>query len=280
MRRDPPRSGRLLAAAVVLAALGACAPQARADAAPAAAERASEVGTEPRLRSLRFDGVRAASRRGLEALLATPIPPRWWQPWAAPPVFVPGSEAPDAERIGRHYRTLGYFETTVTPELRWSDDRRAVELTFQVREGEPVRLVERGIEIAPALLAEHAPDTFLADLPLAVGDVFSLERYDAAKKELLARLAEIGRPLATVAGGADVDVPTREARLTWRRSGSRASRAPTSRSCAARSRSRRATSTRSRRCARRAATSSRCASWARWSCARCRRRRAPAETAT
>src|SRR5690606_22338181 len=39
---------------------------------------------------------------------------------------------------------------------------------------------------------------------------------EGAKRELLGRVAEAGRPLASVEGGADVDVRTREARITWR----------------------------------------------------------------
>src|SRR5690606_26269163 len=104
----------------------------------------------------------------------------------------------------------------VRPELRWSADRRSVEVIFHVDEGPPVRLVERGIEIPPELLAERSEAELLEDLPLVVGEVFSLDRYDRAKTELLARLAELGRPRADVVGGADVDVRTREARLTWR----------------------------------------------------------------
>jgi outer membrane protein assembly complex protein YaeT len=168
------------------------------------------------VRALRFEGIEAASRGQLEPLLATPVPPRWWQPFTAHPVFVEGTEQPDAERIARHYRTLGHFETTVTPVLHWSDDGRSVEVVFEVEEGEPVRLVERGIEIPPGLAPDGDPEHFTRDLPLAVGDVFSLDRYEGAKRELLARLAEQGRPRARVEGGADVFVPEREARLTWR----------------------------------------------------------------
>jgi outer membrane protein assembly complex protein YaeT len=213
----PAPSIRRLAALVLASALAAaCAPAASANDPSADPAPADAVATGPILRSLRFEGAKAARRAQLEPLLATPIPPRWWQPFAAHPVFVEGTEVPDAERIARFYRTLGYFETTVEPELLRRDDGRAVELVFHVHEGEPVRLVERGIELPPEVLVEHAPEHFLDDLAIREGDVFSLDAYEAAKKELLARLAELGRPLAAVVGGADVDVRTHEARITWR----------------------------------------------------------------
>jgi outer membrane protein assembly complex protein YaeT len=209
---------RALATSLLLAAFAASAAPVRAGAESenAAGAAADEAPAGPRLRALRFEGVEAARRADLEALLATPVPPRWWQPFEAPPTFVEGTEQPDAERIARHYRTLGYFETTVAPEVRDINDGRSVEVIFHVDEGEPVRLVERGIEIPPGLAPDGDPDHFIRDLPLAVGDVFSLDGYEGAKRELLARLAEQGRPLASVEGGADVFAPAREAHLTWR----------------------------------------------------------------
>jgi outer membrane protein assembly complex protein YaeT len=213
------RPAALAHALALAAALAAGVPAASAD--PESEQAGAAEG--PRLRALHFEGAEAASRGRLEPLLATPIPPPWWQPWVSHPVFVEGTEEPDAERIAQHYRTLGYFETTVRPELRWSGDRREVEVVFHVDEGEPVRLVERGIEIPPGIVAEASaaaepdePGDLTEGLPLVVGEVFSLDRYEDAKRELLARLAEIGRPLASVEGGADVDVRTHEARLTWR----------------------------------------------------------------
>src|SRR5690554_4020689 len=95
----------LLAASLVGAALLLAAGAAADDGEPPA----------PVVRALRFEGAKAASRASLEALLATPVPPRWWQPFAEHPVFVPGTEQPDAERIERHYQTLGHFETDVRP---------------------------------------------------------------------------------------------------------------------------------------------------------------------
>jgi len=41
-------------------------------------------------------------------------------------------------------------------------------------------------------------------LPLQIGEVFTLERYGAAKQLLLDRLADRGFPAATLSGGGDV----------------------------------------------------------------------------
>ncbi len=170
----------------------------------------------PRLRTLHFDGASAAARGDLTTQLTTPVPPPWWQPWVLDPPFSEGTLEPDAERLERFYRTLGFFETRVEPTLSWRDDGERADLVFAIDEGEPVKLVDRGIELPEAVLDLHPREHWTDDLPLVIGEIFSLDRYEGAKKELLARLADAGHPLASIEGGADVDVRTREARLTWR----------------------------------------------------------------
>ena len=205
--------GRLRFAAastLVCLAVASVSLRARAD------ETEADAPSTPRLRTLHFEGASAAARGDLTTQLTTPVPPPWWQPWVLDPPFSEGTLEPDAKRLERFYRTLGFFETRVEPTLRWRDDGARADLVFAIDEGEPVRLVDRGIELPAEVLALHPREHWIEELPLVVGEVFSLDRYEGAKKELLARLADAGHPLARIEGGADVDVRTREARLTWR----------------------------------------------------------------
>lgn len=212
MPRGRSSAPRRFAAALAFVCLAAALPPVRAS----AEDAEDDAPSTPRLRTLRFDGADAAARGELTTQLTTPVPPPWWQPWVLDPPFSEGTLESDAERLERFYRTLGFFETRVDPQLAWRDDGARADLVFAIDEGEPVRLVDRGIELPATVLALHPREHWLDDLPLQVGDVFSLDRYEGAKKELLARLADAGHPLARVEGGADVDVRTREARLTWR----------------------------------------------------------------
>jgi outer membrane protein insertion porin family/translocation and assembly module TamA len=196
--RRRSRGCRLLAAAVALLV------------APARATVVQSTdGAAPELRALHFIGAGPASRADLVAQLSTPEPPPWWQPWRELPRYEEGAAERDAEALERFYHTLGYFEARVAAVVL-RDEAGRVEVRFDVEHGEPVRLAEIGIELPFA-----GRGALVADLPIAIGDVFSLAAYERAKKELLARLAEASYPLASVRGGADVDVPTHEARITW-----------------------------------------------------------------
>ncbi len=212
MLRSRSRAPRRLAAALAFVCLAVAPLSIRAS----AEEAEADAPSTPRLRTLQFDGARAAARGDLTTQLTTPVPPPWWQPWLLDPPFSEGTLEPDAERLERFYRTLGFFETRVEATLHRRDGDERADLVFAIDEGEPVRLVDRGIELPEAVLELQPREHWLDDLPLVVGDVFSLDRYEEAKTELLARLADAGHPLARVEGGADVDVRAREAHLTWR----------------------------------------------------------------
>lgn len=176
---------------------------------PVAVARAERVG------SISFEGAQAASARQLRQQLFTTSRP-WWKPWEERPELSEEAVQQDAERLESHYRALGYFEAQVSAEVARDADSDVADVVFHIEEGPPILLAERGIEV-PAELSALAPSGSLVEgLPLVVGEVFSLERYNASKTELLARLAEQGRPRAEVVGGADVYVPQREAKLTWR----------------------------------------------------------------
>ena len=164
--------------------------------------------------SLRFEGAQAASEKELAAQLFTTARP-FWKLWAPRPEFSESTVAEDADRIDRFYRTLGFFETRTRYEIRPRRNPRIVDVIFQIDEGQPVLLAERGIEIPQELAAGRPADYFEHDLPLVVGERFSLPAYEDSKREVTARAAEIGHPLAEVTGGADVYVPRHEAVLTW-----------------------------------------------------------------
>jgi outer membrane protein assembly complex protein YaeT len=182
-------------------------------AAPVSADESSDADT-PVVGSLRFEGAHAASSKELAAQLFTTARP-FWKLWAPRPAFSEATVAEDADRIDRFYRTLGFFETTTRYEVQPRRDPQILDVTFHIDEGQPVLLAERGIEIPEALAQGRPPDYFDHDLPLVVGERFSLPAYEASKRDVTARAAEIGHPLADVVGGADVYVPRHEALLTW-----------------------------------------------------------------
>jgi outer membrane protein assembly complex protein YaeT len=182
-----------------------------------AAPARSDTGADPEARvvgSLRFEGAHAASSRDLEAQIFTTARP-FWKIWAPRPQLDESVAVEDAARIARFYRTLGFFETRARVALQARSDSHVVDVTFHIDEGQPVLLAERHIEVPEVLAQGQPPDYFDQGLPLVVGERFSLPSYEGAKREVNARAAEIGHPLAEVEGGADVYVPRHEAVLTW-----------------------------------------------------------------
>ena len=170
---------------------------------------ATEVG------SIRFEGRRAASAAALRAQIFTESRP-WWKPWQPRPELPDEAAEADARRLVLFYRSLGYFDARVTTEVRPVHEGERADVIFHIEEGRPVLLTQRDLVVPDAIIGTLPADRFEKDLALVTGEVFSLERYEASKKEVLARLAEEARPLAQVEGGADVWVPEHEAALTWR----------------------------------------------------------------
>ncbi len=54
--------------------------------------------------------------------------------------FTPASVEFDVNRLEEYYRTLGYLDVRVTPELTWSTDHSRVKVTFHINEGPRYRI--------------------------------------------------------------------------------------------------------------------------------------------
>jgi outer membrane protein assembly complex protein YaeT len=188
---------------------------------PSLARSEGEAHVEPRLeagprvRVLRLEGVESVPEGDLREWLFTESRPRW-RFWDERPLFDEADVERDLARIAAFYRSRGFYESTARSELRWDDERAHVDVIFHVEEGPAVRVAARRIEIAPPLGGGPDERRLRSDLPIGRGDVFSLDDYGAARRELLARAAEAGHPRASIEGGAEVDAASREARIRWR----------------------------------------------------------------
>lgn len=175
----------------------------------------SAVGEgEPSVGKVRFSGVSAVSKKELAASILTA--PASWKPWVDDPVFDPETLEEDLQRVVGFYRDRGYYRARAESELSWNDDRTRVDVRIRVEEGPPVRLAQREIVLPDGFLDEEQRHALLEDLPLAEGGVFGVVGYRETKKQLLDRLANLGRPGARLEGGADVDLEEQAARLSWR----------------------------------------------------------------
>jgi translocation and assembly module TamA len=177
---------------------------------------------QPAILNVRVEGMKALDRDDLEARLAThasdrslPIPivgpllhqttglvDRVFRTHTLKVSLVdPDQLAVDRQRIEAYYRERGYYDTKVSEaEVVPTGDRQA-DVVFRVVEGEPVRVTSldiTGLDAAPEAR------TAVGKLPLAPGDRFTVQSYDAARGRLLDVLKNTGWATAQVGQEAQV----------------------------------------------------------------------------
>src|SRR5206468_1126503 len=117
----------------------------------------------------------------------------------------------DVGRLRIFYRRHGYYstrvDTTVTP---LKDGYGGVSVTFNIREGEPVRVDTLAIGGIDASIAGIV-DT--ATLGLTRGMVFDVTRIGAAVDTMRARLRDNGYPRGDVAASYSADTTTHRANV-------------------------------------------------------------------
>lgn len=168
------------------------------------------------IRDLSWKGVDSLSEGLLEDHILTGVPPTW-RFWKPDPPFSEALLERDLERIEALYRNHGYYDARASYQLDWNEALTRVSIEITVEEGLPVRTTELSIRLLP--LPGEEPEIgraqLLEDLPLRQGSRFALEAYGAAKEKVLGRLADAGFPAARITGGAEVDVRTQRAEVSW-----------------------------------------------------------------
>lgn len=142
-------------------------------------------------------------------------------PWDALGRLVGRSSAPrldeealatDRKRVEAYLRERGYFAARVEDVRVEPTGEGRVDVTMFVDEGPPARVTQiviEGIDGAPEAQQR------IRKLPIAVGDVFTVEKYDAAKAAIETALHETGYANATVTQRAQILPGENAAELTF-----------------------------------------------------------------
>jgi translocation and assembly module TamA len=166
----------------------------------------------PVVRSLRIEGARAVPAEGVVSALATQETSRTVWPFRPEPqLFDEDLFAADRRRVEAYYRARGYYGVQVSALPPRIEDG-LVDLVIRVEEGMPVRVAEvrvDGLEGDPGALAR------LGKLPIARGDVFTDEAFDAGRAALQAALANNGYARAEVEQRAEIDPAALSARVVY-----------------------------------------------------------------
>ena len=114
----------------------------------------------------------------------------------------------DVLRLILLYRISGYLQVRVDTLVRRSKD--AVDITFRITEGPPVRVRSIAITGVDSIVSRKE---LLRDIPLAVGDPFNRIRFGWAADTIQAAFRDRGYPFAAVYRSYDVNEDSLSARI-------------------------------------------------------------------
>jgi outer membrane protein assembly factor BamA len=176
---------------------------------------------EPQLvvRQLNFEGNKAISDEVLAAAIATTnsswfaraVPFRWMG-LGEKRYFDEQEFKRDYIRLEVLYRRSGYPHVQIDTTARRTPTD--VYITFRIKEGEPIRVIDiaiTGLDTLPEKLRREV----LVDLPLRVGDPFNRFIMQATADTITRRLKDRGYPTARVFTGFEVDRQAETAKVTF-----------------------------------------------------------------
>ncbi len=137
----------------------------------------------------------------------------WAWPWTEWPIFNQTAFARDVDRIERWYVARGYYGARVTDtNLKRDEAAREVDVSIDVKEGEPVLIVRLSLDGLTGLDPGLKRDLNQA-LQLHPGEPFDEAFYERSKRALLEVLQEASYAKAAVTGAVSVDPERNLARV-------------------------------------------------------------------
>jgi outer membrane protein insertion porin family len=134
--------------------------------------------------------------------------------------FVPVILQGDVARLRRFYRRKGFLEASVDYVTKPSADRKWVDVTFVIKEGEPLRLMSVAVQFPDSVEAPPPGGPDRARISKAIDKIELNQRYDEAELEVEARklarsFADAGHAFATITPRAAIDSAQRRVDLVW-----------------------------------------------------------------
>ena len=170
------------------------------------------------VRQLDFVGNEAISGEVLASAIVTTISSWFARSWlvrwlglGAKRYFDEQEFRRDVVRIGVLYKRSGYADAQVDTLVRRT--REDVYITFNITEGEPIRVTALAISGVDTLLPRWRREV-VQDLPLQPGDPFNRYAMQETADTITRRLRDRGYPTATVFTGFEVNKPARVASVT------------------------------------------------------------------
>lgn len=154
-------------------------------------------------------------------------PRPWWSFWSDDPAFVPAYLYGDLDTIRSRLQADGYYEAEVEEEVRilkrpgprpkdgGEPTPGEVAVRIDVDRGPPVVVCSLYVDLDSVSLPDASNEEIQHKFPLAVGDRFTRDGYQAAAERYAQYLADHGYPEAVVRRHARVDVRDRCAEVAY-----------------------------------------------------------------
>src|SRR5687767_12877793 len=149
-----------------------------------------------KVKSLKFEGLKAVKESQLKSVLATAASSKL--PWGEKRYFRREDFEADVKRIAAFYRDRGFPDARVASfDANLSADQSSVDITVRISEGEPLR-AERIELVGFEVLRERPRAALEGRLPLKAGQPLDRALLQASREAALDQLKENGYPYASV----------------------------------------------------------------------------------
>jgi len=174
----------------------------------------SEEPEEPvvRISKIKIKGAKALTKQEIEQSVGTGFPSIKF--WVKKPEFNEEVLKDDMVRIKRLYSNAGYYDAEATYELKYNKDNTRVQITINIKEGEPVILTELSLEYEGDI-GEDTKKEIEKAVPLKVDKNFSPNGYQQTKGAITEILSNEGYPKPDIKGEALVNRKEKWAKATF-----------------------------------------------------------------
>ena len=174
----------------------------------------NEEPEEPvvRISKIKIKGAKAITKQEIEQSIGTGFPSIKF--WVKKPEFNEEVLKDDMVRIKRLYSNAGYYDAEASYELKYNKDNTRVEITINIKEGDPVILTELSLEYEGDIGDDTKKEIEKA-VPLKVDKIFSPNGYQQTKGVITEILSNDGYPKPDIEGEALVNRKEKWAKTTF-----------------------------------------------------------------
>lgn len=170
--------------------------------------RSQEEKAEIEISKIKIEGLRTLSIDQIKNSMATEFPSI--KPWVKNPEFDERTLKDDILRIKDLLESSGYYSSNVDYELKFNEKNNKVQIHIYVDQGDPILLNNLVIQISEEY-EEDFESNIVKILPIKLGEIFSVNKYEKSKTVISQFFANSGYPNAKIKSEATISRRDKEA---------------------------------------------------------------------